>query len=71
MSLRTTETTAALQYATRRIELDNSLILVAYENDEGVILVTPLDSDVPVGYTVLGTFYWNNAVEFRGNSTLT
>lgn len=73
MSIRSANSEMVMDYATRKIEADKTLVLIAYGDGEDII-ATPLDSDSPGGdFKLVGTFYWNaheQVVEFRGISTL-
>jgi len=74
MSLRTSNTEDALEYAKRKIGADHSLVLIVFDNGDNDMIITPIDSDSPGDdFKLIGTIYWNDNdenVEFKGTSVL-
>lgn len=59
MSIRTSEVAVAVNYAAERIGNDHNLVLVAFNSGDEFI-IAPLDSDVPEGFRLAATIYWDN-----------
>ena len=70
MSLVTQSTAQAHDYAYGRISEDKNLILVVFSDGVDLIVAT-LDSDVPSEYHIMiGTFYWDDGIDFMGVTLL-
>ncbi len=70
MSLITQSTAQAHDYAYAKLTENPSLILVIF-TDGVELVVAPIDSDAPSPYhKVVGTFYWDDGIDFVGVTLL-